>query len=95
MTKEQEAKLKEIQQEWVNEVEEFFDAHKDDDINPNRLDGSQTWALAAIQMKYKKKINKELGMDYYPDIAKVKKSAHKKFSDMIMKNPNGFPDLPK
>lgn len=95
LTKEQESKLKEIHQEWVREVNEFFDANKDDKINPNCLDGSRTWALAAIQSKYKKKINKELGMCYYEDVEGVKKSSHRKFSDLIVRNQGGFPELPR
>lgn len=94
LTKEQKDKLQSIIKEWIREVDQCFDAYKDEDSYPNRLDGPQTWELAKIQMKYKKKINEELGIDFYKDVAKVEKSKYKKFSDIIVKNPNGFPKLP-
>lgn len=95
LTKEQKEKFQKLQQEWMREVDQCFEAHKDDEIHPNQLDGPQTCDLARIQQKYKKKINEELGMDFYEDVGEVKKDGHRKFSDMIIKNPNGFPKLSK
>lgn len=95
LNKEQEATLQKIIQEWKDEVECFFETHKDDENTVNRLDGPQTWGLASIQQKYKKKANKELGMEYFTDVTEVKKASHKKFSDLIARNPHGFPELPK
>ena len=111
LTKEQERTFQTIIQGWKDEVGRNFEAHKGDEIDTNRLDGSQTWELAAIERKYKKKINKDLGMVYYADVAEIEKSNHisergqvektapprskmKKFSDIIMPNPNGFPAVP-
>ncbi len=52
----------------MREVDQCFEAHKDDKINPCQLDGLQTWELAKIQQKYKKKINEELDMDFYQNV---------------------------
>ncbi|MCM1104910.1 MAG: hypothetical protein NC409_12490 [Clostridium sp.] len=95
LSKEQKEKFHKLQQDWMREVDQCFEAHKDDEINPNRLDGPQTWELAKIQQKYKKRINEELGMDFYRDVGEEKKEGHKKFSQMIVSNPDGFPALPK
>ncbi len=95
LTKEQKDKLEEIMQEWMREVDQHFEAYKDEEIEVNRLDGPRTWNLAKIQLKYKKKINKELGMDFYEDVSEVEKREHKKFSDRIVQNPHGFPELPR
>lgn len=87
-------RIQEIHREWADEVEQYFDAHKDEKVSCNQLDGPRTWGLVKIEQKYKKKINDELGIAYYKDVDEVAKSGHRKFSDLIIKNPNGFPDLP-
>lgn len=94
LTKEQEDVLRRIMQEWEDEVERYFEAHKDEEIDANRLDGPRTWELASIQLKYAKKANKELGMDYFEVAVNLEKNRHRKFSDMIIPNPNGFPAVP-
>lgn len=95
LTKEQQEKLKQIHKEWLDEVTLFFDAHNDVKLNSNQLDGPETWGLVAIERKYKKIINNELGIDFYKDVEEVEKSGHKRFSDFVIKNPNGFPGLPE
>lgn len=95
MTKEQEDKFNEITQEWKEEVDRIFEAYKDAGPNPGRLDGPETYELAQAQLKYKRKINEALGMEFYTDVGKVEKGGHRKFSDIIVPNPHGFPELPR
>lgn len=95
LTKEQEDKFNEISQEWREEVDRIFEAYKDAEPNTGRLDGPETYELAQTQLKYKRKINEALGMDFYEDVGKVEKGGHRKFSDLIVPNPHGFPELPK
>lgn len=95
LTKKQENRLQEIMQEWMEEVEQYFESCKDEPTNSDQLGGSKAWELGRIQLKYKQKINKELGMDFYEDIAEVEKRGHKRFSDIIVQNPQGFPELPR
>jgi len=87
LTKEQEAKFNEIMQEWREEVDRIFEAYKDAEPNPGRLDGPETYELAQAQLKYKRKINEALGMEFYTDVGKVEKGSHRKFSDIIMPTP--------
>lgn len=95
LTKEQEANLQEIKEEWQREVEQHFDGHKDGGMDDSvRLDGVRTWELAAIQQKYKKRIQDELGMDFYSESQEIKKGSRKSFSDLVLENPNGFPGIP-
>lgn len=94
LTKEQSDRLQQIHKEWLDEVTLFFEA-QNEKLNSNQLDGPETWGLVAIEQKYKKKINTELGIDFYKDVVGVEKSGHKRFSDLIIKNPNGFPNLPE
>ena len=93
MTKED--KFNEITQEWKEEVDRIFEAYKDAGPNPGRLDGPETYELAQAQLKYKRKINEALGMEFYTDVGKVEKGGHRKFSDIIVPNPHGFPELPR
>lgn len=95
LTKEQEDKFNEITQEWKEEVDRIFEAYKDAGPNPGRLDGPETYELAQAQLKYKRKINEALGMEFYTDVGKVEKGGHRKFSDIIVPNPHGFPELPR
>lgn len=81
LTKEQEEKAQKLIQQWKEEVEQFFEEHKDEEINTNQLDGSRTWELVKMELKYKKLINKELGMDFYKDVVEVENSKHKENLD--------------
>ena len=87
--------LQEIHREWTDEVKLFFESTKDKKRNYNQLDGDATWALAAIEQKYKKIINDKLGLDFYRDVEEVEKGRYRKFSDLVIGNPYGFPELPE
>lgn len=80
LTKEQAAKLQEIIRKWMEEVEQFFDKHKNDKRIPNQLDGSNTWSLVRIEQKYKRMINEELKMDFYTDIGEVEKGKYREYT---------------
>lgn len=77
LTREQEEKVQKLIQQWKEEAEQFFEERKDEEINTNQLDGHRTWELVKMQLKYKKLINKELGIDFYKDVVEVEDSKHK------------------
>ncbi|RKJ46558.1 hypothetical protein D7X98_04170 [bacterium 1XD8-76] len=82
-----------ILNEWMGKIDEIpsYEERK----GGNCLDNGYNGIYTELERIYRPKLDKILGRDGQVEKETQSTSKIKKFSDMIVRNTNGFPELPK
>lgn len=82
--------------EWMEKISEIpsYEERNPDSKGGKCLDNGYNGMYTELEKIYRPKLEKILGIENTVEKAAIPKIRMKKFSDMIMQNPNGFPAVP-